>query len=141
MKYFVYSFKKAIDEILPFMLEAQKEIYPEEEEWKREYWRIFEENPLNYAIVVFDKGIPVGFSFVVICRKDRENKLFATNSALYLDPRVRGYAGGKLIRISEEVAKTRGASEFEWDVIPGSDMDRMLEKRYKKHSIIYSRDL
>lgn len=142
MKYLIYSLSKYMDEFLPFMQKAQKEIYPTEEPGTKEDLMPFMDH--SYVLGAFNEEEPIAFSAFTVCKDSRSPKKFGTNLFFYVLPEYRKtVVAGKLLVSTEKICKTLGCESFKWDVTIGSDLIEVFDRRnqYKKESIIYSKEL
>lgn len=142
MRYYVWSLAEFKIRYWNELLEAQKEIYPNEPVAKQEDLIPFEEN--SKVVFALDGSILIGFCVFSICKEARNDLYFGSNLYFFVKSEYRKtLVPGRLILGSENVAKVWGCKYFKWDVNVDSDLVKAFNKRqeYKKESIIYLKNL
>ena len=142
MEYRLWKLSQFKKVYLKEMIQAQKEIYPNEPEVTMEDSIPFEEN--SYVLFALDRNDITGFCAFCICKEARNSQYFGSNLYFYVKPEYRKkLVAGELLKGTEAFCANKGCKYFKWDVNKNSDLIKAFNKRpeYKKESIIYSKNL
>lgn len=85
----------------------------------------------------------IGFTAFFVMKHFYATRVMAMHDNCYLDPKYRGYYGGRMIIESENIAREEGADEFWWSPHPNTAMENCFKrnKKYIPGGVTYIRSL
>lgn len=95
-------------------------------------------NQYNYFEIYSGNNI-IGFVAFFVLKHFYGQLIFATLDNIYLLPKYRGFAGGRVIKEVERLARYKGAEEFWWEPHPDTPMEQCFKnhKEYLKGGCTY----
>ncbi len=103
-----------------------------------------EKRGLFLAVGVYKDGLLVGYTLSIktIDTHDCTRTIMGNDAVFISRPYREGYVGIKLIKVTEELAKQRGANTYVWHVKPNTALDKLMQlKNYTVADILYKKEL
>lgn len=96
-----------------------------------DFYEALSEGTSSFCIVVLnDDGKAIGACSVMMIEHQHTCEPTACNDTLYIAPEYRhGTLPGRLFLLAEKMAKTKGATCFQWTCAEGFPLERVLRKR------------
>ena len=98
---------------------------------------------LMFALAAFDESRMVGYcTMLVTPTMHNPAIIIAANDALFVDPAYRGVIGGRMIRVAEAEARSRGACRVLWHTRSGTKLHESMAKHgYLPADIVMMKEL
>ena len=124
-------------------LSVDKDAHPLDPDWGT-YEKLYDAGALD-IIAAYDGEKMVGYSLSIFIPRNLHYPFaYVQNDVLFVarDHRQGGTAG-RLMRMTKNWAKVKGAAQVLWHAKEGSELHRMLDSRsrFKLRDIIYSEDI